>query len=105
MPTGDQTKVACRTPTPGRQGVTNIPQWRFDMIREAILQVLSTGEERFADVPALVAARLSDKDRGRIGSVGWNVTVVKLEMEVRGEIARAKGPGPQRLILTGKVPR
>jgi len=28
---------------------------------------------------------------------------VKLEMEVRGEIIRLEGKGPQRLMLAGKV--
>ena len=96
-------KVACRTPTPGRKGVTNIPQWRFDKIRGAIIDVMATGEVRFADLPDLVRERLSEDDRQRLGSIGWNVTTVKLEMEVRGEIIRLEGKGPQSLVLAGKV--
>ena len=91
--------VACRTPTPGRSGVTNIPQWRFELIRGAILDVIATGEVSFADLPDLVAARLTKAERDRIGSITWNVTTVKLEMEVRGELIRVEKPGPQRLIL------
>ena len=102
MSAGEE-KVACRTPTPGRSGVTNIPQWRFDMIRGAIINVIATGETRFADLPDLVGERLNKQDKARIGSISWNVTTVKLEMEVRGEIIRLEGKGPQRLMLSGKV--
>lgn len=102
MTTGEP-HVACRTPTPGRSGVTNIPQWRFDIIRGAIIDVIATEEVRFADLPDLVRDRLSEEVKGRLGSIGWNVTTVKLEMEVRGEIIRLEGKGPQRLILAGKV--
>ena len=96
-------KVACRTPTPGRKGVTNIPQWRFDMIRGAIIDVMATGEVKFAELPDLVRDRLGDEDTRRLGSISWNVTTVKLEMETRGEIIRQMGKGPQRLMLAGKV--
>lgn len=100
---GDDEKVACRTPTPGRTGVTKIPQWRFELIRRAIIEVIATGEVRFAELPDLVAAKLSEEDKDRLGSIGWNVTTVKLEMEVRGELIRSEGKGPQTLILAGKV--
>jgi hypothetical protein len=73
------------------------------MIRGAIIDVIATEEVRFADLPDLVRDRLSEEDKGRLGSIGWNVTTVKLEMEVRGEIIRFEGKGPQRLILAGKV--
>jgi len=63
-------KVTCRTPTEGRDGVTNLPKWKFDAIQSAILTVLK-----------------------------WHVTSVKLEMEVRGEIERIPGRVPQRLKL------
>lgn len=99
----DESKVACRTPTPNREGVTNIPQWRFDIIRRAIIEVIATGEIRFADLPDMVRDRLSEEERGRLGSIGWNVTTVKLEMEVRREVIRLEGKGPQRLVLAGKV--
>ena len=98
-----ENKVACRTPTPGRLGVTNIPQWRFDMVRRAIIEVIATGEVKFADLPDLVARQLSKEDRDRLGSIGWNVTTVKLELEVRGDLIRVEGKGPQRLVLAGKV--
>ena len=96
-------KVACRTPTPGRSGVTNIPQWRFDLIRGAIIDVIAMEEVRFAELPDLVGERLTQKERDQLRSIGWNVTTVKLEMEVRGEIIRLEGKRPQRLMLAGKV--
>jgi len=96
-------KVACRTPTPGRSGVTNIPQWRFDLIRGAIIDVIAMEEVRFAELPDLVRERLTQKERDQLGAIGWNVTTVKLEMEVRGEIIRLEGKRPQRLMLAGKV--
>jgi len=33
-------RTACRTPTKGRSGVTNIPTWKFDALREALLKAL-----------------------------------------------------------------
>lgn len=96
-------KVACRTPTPGRKGVTNIPQWRFDLVRSAIIEVIATGEVKFAELPGLIGERLKKKDRERLGSISWNVTTVKLEMEVRGEIERVEGRGPQLLRLARGV--
>ena len=89
-------KVACRTPTAGRDGAVNIPKWKFDAVRRAILD--ATAEPiAFADLPAAVGARLTEDERARLGSLGWHVTSVKLEMEVRGEIERSPGRGPQRL--------
>lgn len=101
----DTEKIACRTPTPGRAGVTNIPRWRFDLIRQAIIAVIATKDVKFADLPVLVATTLSKEDKARLGSIGWNVTTVKLEMEVRGELIRSEGKGPQTLILAGKLQR
>ncbi len=64
---------------------------------------MATGEVRFAELPDLVRERLTEDDKDRLGSIGWNVTTVKLEMEVRGEVIRLEGKGPQRLVLAGKV--
>ena len=90
-------KVACRTPTPGKTGVTHIPAWRFDCVRRAILAELGRGEVAFADLAERVRMRLDDELLARLGSVGWNVTTVKLELETRGEIERVPNAGPQRL--------
>ena len=95
-------KVPCRTPTQGRDGVTSIPRWKFDIVRTAILEtVKSAGSDgaAFSNLPAAVGAQLSSDEREKLGSLGWHVTTVKLELEVRGEIVRLPG-SPQRLILS-----
>ncbi len=92
-------RVLCRTPTPGKTGVTRIPEWKFDLVRAAILEDLKDGAVRFSELPDRIALRLTDEDRQKLGSLGWHVTTVKLEMETRGEIKRLKGQGPQLLAL------
>jgi len=94
-------RVMCRTPSVGRTGTTRIPKWKFDAVREAILQVLADGEVPFSELTERAGAKLADDDRARLGSVGWHVTTVKLELEVRGEIRRLNRPGKQILALTG----
>lgn len=96
-------KVPCRTPAKGRDGVTNIPRWKFDLMRTHILAILGQAGPKgfaFADLSAAVGARLLDDERRALGSIGWHVTTVKLELEVAGEVLRIAGPGPQRLALT-----
>ncbi|MGI9389427.1 MAG: DUF6958 family protein [Boseongicola sp.] len=92
-------KVSCRTPN--ADGVTNIPNWKFDVLRAAILATIDAAGANglpFKDLPEFVKARLSRDEISRMGSVGWHVTTVKLELEVRGEIARVAARSPQRLI-------
>ena len=98
----DEAKVECRTPNPGKPGVTRIPAWKFDTVRAAIIDTLSAGDVAFSELPARVAARLSDAERSKLGSVGWHTTSVKLEMEVRGEIERVPGISPQMLRLVAR---
>lgn len=88
-------KVACRTPAKGRDGVTNIPAWKFDLLRGHILDI-AAAPVAFADLPRLVGERLTADEAARLGSLGWHVTTVKLELEVRGELRRLDG-APQRL--------
>ena len=92
-------KIACRTPAEGRDGVTNIPAWKFDTVREAILAICAE-ETVFTDLFKLVPKRLTDDQLSKLGSVNWHVTTVKLELEVRGEISRVAGKGPQKLTRT-----
>jgi hypothetical protein len=94
----NEDRVLCQTPTPGKQG-TRIPQWKFEALRGAILEVLprnGTGLE-FRELPALVERALPDQDRKRIGSIPWHTVTVKLHMEVMGDIERIPGAIPQRL--------
>ena len=92
-------KVACRTPTKGRDGVTNIPKWKFALLRTAILDAVGAQGLEFSHLQDAVRSRISDADLDKLGSLGWHVTSVKLEMEVRGEIERVPGTKPQRLKL------
>ena len=97
----EEDRIACRTPTEGRDGVTRIPAWKFHLVRKAILHAVdAAGPEglSLSQLAGEVKARLSQADMARLGALGWHCTTVKLEMEVAGEIERAPGPGPQRLI-------
>ena len=94
-------RVVCRTPSVGRTGTTRIPKWKFDAVREAILQVLADGDVPFSELTDRTDAKLAADDRARMGSIGWHVTTVKLELEVRGEIRRLDRPGKQILALAG----
>ena len=92
-------KVPCRTPAEGRDGVTNVPKWKFNLLRDAILAIAAQ-PLAFKDLAPLVGERLSDADRERLGSLAWHVTTVKLELEVRGEIERLPAKGPQQIRAT-----
>ncbi len=94
-------RVLCRTPTEGKESGTRIPGWKFDVLRKAILHaVAGAGPEGlpFSQLTGAVRQRLSADDLARLGSLGWHVTTVKLELEVRGEIARVPGVDQQRLV-------
>ena len=61
-------QVGCRTPAEGRDGVTNIPKWKFDLIRGHILDILSDGQARvYNDVRDEVGARLTEDEAARLG--------------------------------------
>ena len=92
-------KVACRTPAEGRDGVTNIPAWKFDLIRGHLLALLADGPRVYNDVRDEIGARLTVEEAEQLGKLGWHVITVKLELEVRGEIERVKAKGPQQIQL------
>ncbi|MEO1614113.1 MAG: hypothetical protein AAFU55_17405 [Pseudomonadota bacterium] len=96
---GGETKVACRTPAEGRDGVANVPAWKFEVVRGAILNA-AREPILFKDLKTMVGERLDADMLGRLGSLGWHVTTVKLEMEVRGEIERLDAKGPQQIRAT-----
>ena len=94
-------RTPCRTPN--ADGVTNIPTWKFEAIRTAILAAVDeAGPEGlpFGQVATEVKERLSADELADLGSVGWHATSVKLELEVRGEIFRMPGVSPQRITRT-----
>lgn len=96
----DELKVNCRTPTPGRSGVTRIPKWKYDCVRTAIFDVLRDapgGQVYFKDLTDLVKARLTEEELASLGSAGWHVTTVKLNMEVESELIRVPDRKPQIL--------
>ena len=95
-------KVPCRTPAEGRDGVTNIPAWKFDAVRAAILGAVGqSGTEGlpFSALKDAVAERLASDTLSALGSLPWHVTTVKLELECRGELRRMPGHSPQRLHI------
>ena len=95
-----EARVACRSPAKGRDGVTNIPEWKFDLIRDHIREILADGDAQvYNDVRDAVGTRLSADETERLGKLGWHVITVKLEMEVRGEITRVAAKGPQQIRL------
>lgn len=98
-------QVICETPTAGKAPV-RIPRWKYEMVRGAIVAAVREGDEvALMDLRRLVAARLSAPERADLGSVGWHVTVVKLDLEVKGELERVPESRPQRPRLAGSPPR
>jgi len=93
-------KIACYTPTKGRDASTRIPRWKYDCVRRAILNVLDDNEDGqvvFMDLANLVQERLTSNQLAKLGSVKWHVTSVKLNMEVEGELERVPRKTPQTL--------
>lgn len=102
MKRGQIETVACRTPTAGRSGVTHIPRWKYEAVREAIQRAMSpqTGVSiSFNELRLLAKTHMSEAELASLGSWGWHFTTVKLNMEVEGELKRIEGVKPQQLIL------
>jgi hypothetical protein len=96
----DEAKVTCFTPAEGRDAGVSIPKWKYDCIRRAILECLDDSESDsmlFKDLNEAVTLRLTSNQLAKLGSVGWHVTTVKLNMEVEGELVRIHGARPQTL--------
>jgi hypothetical protein len=94
-------RTLCRTPN--AKGTTNIPSWKFDALRPAILDAIgSAGPDglKTADLKEAIRVRLPQETLENMGSLGWHMMSVKLELEVRGDIARMDAKGPQRLIVS-----
>ena len=91
-------RVVCETPTPGKKP-TRIHKWKYDLLRDVILDIVGRTPDgiEFKALPDLVEARLSPQQLSDLGSVSWYTTSVKLDMEVKGDIARVAGARPQRL--------
>ena len=103
MDLGKADKVACRTPTAGRNGVTHIPRWKYDAVRKAIVYSMTQqmgAPIYFKELRLLAKTHMQEDELMRLGSWGWHFTTVKLNMEVEGELKRIKGVEPQQLILS-----
>ncbi len=93
-------KIACYTPTKGRDNATRIPQWKYECVRRAILDVLGEsegGQVAFKNLAEQVKDHLTSNQLAKLGSLGWHVTTVKLNMEVDGELERVPRKTPQTL--------
>jgi len=53
----------------------------------------------FTELRTLAKDQMEEDVLSRLGSWGWHFTTVKLNLEVQGEIKRAEGTGPQKLVL------
>ncbi|MEN0086867.1 MAG: hypothetical protein AAF737_00345 [Pseudomonadota bacterium] len=98
----DEPRTPCRTPAEGRDGVSNIPTWKYDLISSHIADLMrQAGPEgmKWSDVTPAVGERLTGEEAERLGKLGWHVVTVKLEMEVRGDLVRLPAKGPQRIAL------
>ncbi|MEO0496076.1 MAG: hypothetical protein AAF141_01725 [Pseudomonadota bacterium] len=98
----DEPRTPCRTPAEGRDGVSNIPTWKYELIAGHITDILKhAGAEgmQWSNLTPAVGERLTADEAQRLGKLGWHVVTVKLEMEVRGEVERLPGKGPQKLVL------
>lgn len=98
-------KFMCINPNPEKTG-TRIALEKYELVKRAILQAVGEGEDGiyFKDLAERVEEILTvDEVRG-LGSVSWYTTTVKLDLEARGIIERAKKSSPQRLRLVKQRP-
>lgn len=99
---GAEDRVTCNTPNPTRKkGFTRIPRWKYDALRRAIHKVMISAGARGATLDEMIEGVprfLSEDERDELGSVPWHVTTVKLDLEVRGEVARIDGATPLRHV-------
>ena len=86
-------------PDPEKQG-ENIVKWKYEAVRSAMLAAVPRDEpgSKFSELAGVVRESLSGQELADLGSVNWYTTVVKLDLEARGELRRLPGSGPQRLV-------
>jgi hypothetical protein len=91
-------RIQTRHPDPAKS-MPRIERDVYDAFRTAILAVAPPKGDGvpFQDLPRLVKGQIPAGINQRIGSVGWYVTTVKLDLEARGEIERIPGSRPQRV--------
>lgn len=90
-------KAMIRTLHPEKKQGVNISKEKYDLIRQAILDVLCTQPEiSFMNLSRAVEKQVGKKFEG---SVTWYVTTVKLDLEARGDIKRVPNSRPQLIKL------
>ncbi len=92
-------RIKTRNPAPDKQG-PRIPRWKYDAVRRAILRNIPARGSgvAFSDLARLVRDSLPRATLVDLGSVSWQTTVVKLDLEARGEVCRIAGVKPQTLL-------
>lgn len=79
----------------GKQG-TNIDKKKYEMVKDAILEVITHNQPiAFQELLQKVGRRLPHFD----GSINWYTISVKLDLEARGLIERIPQQTPQQLRL------
>lgn len=82
----------------GKAGV-NIERDKYELIRQAILDVLAEGPATFTGLSESVENRINGHFEGNIP---WYVVTVKLDLEARGNVKRIKESGRLMFKLTKK---
>lgn len=83
-------------------GNTRMAREKYEIYKQAILASVPRTESGipFTELPGRVKEHLPRERLGELGSIGWHVTSVKLDLEARGLIERLPGSKPQRLRRT-----
>jgi len=95
-------RVLCENPDPDKQP-TRIARWKYDLVRGAILAALCSAADGLAyrGLVAEVRSEIGAEELQRLGSASWYTTVVKLDLEAKGEIERVPGTRPQLVRVAG----
>lgn len=80
-------------------GNTRMAKVKYDIYKQALLDSIPSNDEGvlFTDLPGRVKEHLPQERLSGLGSIGWHVTSVKLDLEARSLIERIPGSKPQRL--------
>ena len=91
-------KVQILNPQRGK-AMPRIDARKYTLVRRAILHILRRSQVGipFGELADRVSWELTPGERDTLGSIAWYTTVVKLDLEARGEIERVPGATPQRL--------
>ncbi|CAN0523260.1 unnamed protein product [Laminaria digitata] len=90
-------KIYAQHPDPEKQG-TNIDKEKYDQMHEAIVVAFMQQENMvFKDLVLAVKSQLAGEFKG---SIEWYVTVVKLDMEAKGEMRCDRSKSPNLLSLS-----